>query len=529
MALPAGITTFTLSFGPYTDAQGVVTVEAPATARLFPVDPATGARIKLTHLASGQVIVPSNVRVHVNGETGVATVGPLPHTDQAGLSMVGFAYRVEWDIASSKPSPGDKTFAVPVAKGATADFDLLEVSDTPGILVPVVTGATGPAGVVDDASMAAIAADPESAFAAAQKATFAPGAVPSHLTTTHTGGYDRRLSVYGLKPKHLRRIRAALAAVRTGTGNALIAVAGDSTTYGANATPGTSDYPTLIRKMLDGAGYPSKGEMCIGYNATITSGTVDPRLALTGSWGALSGLFAYAGAAASLTFTSTVAGTAVRIYTYDATPVSVSIDGGAAVQRTPTGTGPLMSVEITGLADTTHTVQVAWVSGVLVLHAIEVYRAASGVRMLNAGCSGQSSEWFANNGDTTWGAIPVINALAPQLVVINLGINDIASPFTVGQVSPFSANIQKIITAVKPTADVALVAHSNCDGRDYSAQFDALYTLADTNDVPLVDVGDAMGSYTEAASLGLMSGDPLHPLPAGYGVIGRVLYNALAL
>jgi hypothetical protein len=141
--IPVGTTTFTLTFGPYTNALG--SNVADMTGKLYPVDQAAGKRTKVVHLASGQVILPHDIPVTVTG--GSASVGPLPHTGQAALTP--FFYRVEWDVASSKPSPGNKTFAVP--SGTTVDYDLVNVAEA----VPEV--------FTSDAAVAALLADTGSA------------------------------------------------------------------------------------------------------------------------------------------------------------------------------------------------------------------------------------------------------------------------------------------------------------------------------------------------------------------------------
>jgi hypothetical protein len=97
------------------------------------------------HLASGQVILPADIPITVTG--GSASVGPLPHTGQS--SMTPFFYRVEWDVASSKPSPGNKTFAV--TSGTTVDYDLLSVPEAV------------PEAFTSDAAIAALLNDPTSA------------------------------------------------------------------------------------------------------------------------------------------------------------------------------------------------------------------------------------------------------------------------------------------------------------------------------------------------------------------------------
>lgn len=141
MALPGDVTTFTLNFGPYTSATGLEALVAKG-GKLFPVDPSTNERINVVHVATGQVIVPEPIAVTI-AEDGTGSVGPIPHTDNAGLSPVGFAYRVEWKIPTGPrhASPGNLTFAVPTTAGATVDFDLLsEAESVPGVSVPVVYG-----------------------------------------------------------------------------------------------------------------------------------------------------------------------------------------------------------------------------------------------------------------------------------------------------------------------------------------------------------------------------------------------------
>ena len=143
--IPVGATTFTLTFGPYTDALGANV--ADFTGKLFPVDQVSGKRVKVVHLSSGQVILPASIPITVTA--GSASVGPLPDTGQA--SMTPFFYRVEWDVPSGPRSfsPGNKTFAAPTVSGSSIDFDLLDTSTTPDVLVaPNVVSVNGQAGTV---------------------------------------------------------------------------------------------------------------------------------------------------------------------------------------------------------------------------------------------------------------------------------------------------------------------------------------------------------------------------------------------
>jgi len=150
-ALPGDLTAATITFGTYADVAG--TIVAALTGRLYPVDPATGRRVRLVNLDTGAVLLPSDVTITITA--GVGSVGPIPHTDNASLSPAGFAYRVDWDVPSSRPSPGDRTFLLPASAGTTVDYDLLSLpDDLPGV-------------DTSDNALAALITDPTSATHAA--------------------------------------------------------------------------------------------------------------------------------------------------------------------------------------------------------------------------------------------------------------------------------------------------------------------------------------------------------------------------
>lgn len=118
----AGVSTFTLSFGPYQDIAGTPLCVG-ARGRLVAVDGA-GRLLTLSHPATGTVLLPEPVPISID-TSGAAVVAGLPFTDSAGLRPVGFLYRVQWDIPVGRPSPPTKTFAVPTSDGATVDYDLI--------------------------------------------------------------------------------------------------------------------------------------------------------------------------------------------------------------------------------------------------------------------------------------------------------------------------------------------------------------------------------------------------------------------
>lgn len=126
LALPGDVSTCTITFGPYTDATG--SIPADLVGKLHAVDPATGRRVRLVNTTNGHVLLPSDVTITITA--GVGSVGPIPHTDNATLAPSGFAYRVEWNVPSSRPSPGNRTVLLPSSAGDTVDYDLLIDADT---------------------------------------------------------------------------------------------------------------------------------------------------------------------------------------------------------------------------------------------------------------------------------------------------------------------------------------------------------------------------------------------------------------
>jgi hypothetical protein len=146
--LPNGVTTFTLT-GDELDATGAAGI--PGTrGTLVPVD-ASGNPVRIVHLATGVEIVPAGVNFTIAAD-GTWTVGPLPYTDQAGLSVVGFQYKVTWNVPPWRASPGDKTFSVPSGTTSPVLYSTVTASPTvPTVLVPAtpsVASVGGNTGVV---------------------------------------------------------------------------------------------------------------------------------------------------------------------------------------------------------------------------------------------------------------------------------------------------------------------------------------------------------------------------------------------
>ena len=167
-----------VSFGPYTDATGDV-VFAGLRGEIRPSR-------RVVETATGVVVVATSVPVLLD-DSGTATVS-LAHTDQAGVDGP-FHYSITWRSRTGDPSPGEKAFALPVAAGATQDFDLLEPSpDVAEVSVPIAASLTQVQEAADAATAAAgsAAASAADAADAAEAASLAEASAASSASLAST-------------------------------------------------------------------------------------------------------------------------------------------------------------------------------------------------------------------------------------------------------------------------------------------------------------------------------------------------------
>lgn len=148
MPLPGGATGWTLTFGAYSD---------PAFVGMKGILRLPVARV---HIATGAVVQQSWT-VTIGGD-GTGSIADLPYTDDAAFTGTGQPFSMQWQALSYKPTPGDKTFTVNQADGATIDFDLL-----PSTVTPVASGTSGMNLANLDSLLAGLVATPGSAVRAA--------------------------------------------------------------------------------------------------------------------------------------------------------------------------------------------------------------------------------------------------------------------------------------------------------------------------------------------------------------------------
>ncbi|QAY16082.1 hydrolase [Arthrobacter phage Elesar] len=351
------------------------------------------------------------------------------------------------------------------------------------------------------------------------------------------GTYDKRLNVYNFKPAQVFRLRTALAKAAAGAALANVGFVGDSTVAGTNGgnAPGTTAWPVLFRNMLPGMGYPSAGSGFVAaYRAASAS---DTRWTYGAGWGGANGnsnKVANSTTTNALVFTSVETGTQTHVYYSNAGgPFTVSVDGGSAVTVTPTGASTMGVLTATGLADTTHTITITRTSGTVEIFGVEIRRTTTGVRIYNAGIAGAKVASLANS---TWDSVAqtVAGGAASQFtadaIFLCCEINDMTGGGgSVVDAATYKTQMQTAINNLKVNgASLVLITANPVQTGDFTAYTKALYDLADTNDLPLIDMQDRWGSYTTANARGMM-GDTVHPSPAGNAEFTRAVLNALGL
>jgi lysophospholipase L1-like esterase len=182
-----------------------------------------------------------------------------------------------------------------------------------------------------------------------------------------------------------------------------------------------------------------------------------------------------------------------------------------------------------GSAATTNAVTITTTSdvGSRRIVGVEAYHSTQRrIRVGNAGVGGSSSIGWANTSNA-WKSVNCIAAYAPDLTIIDLGLNDMPAP----NVAPatFKANMITIINACRLSGDVILMVPpppqiggaSNLTA-GYAALIPTYPELATAQQTGLVDIASRWGSYDALNPLGYYS-DTLHPSRIGYGDMAQAV------
>jgi lysophospholipase L1-like esterase len=341
---------------------------------------------------------------------------------------------------------------------------------------------------------------------------------------------------------------------------------GDSTTAGVGAgSGGSSDVnggrphsvPLQCAARLNALGYKAIAEsLCAannnGFSAAEWTGyrpeiTIAGTIATSSAGPTIGGAGPRLGSGIGITFTTTEPVDVVEFAYPRASgfgTLSLSIDGGAATTYNQNVTpSDYVKQTITGLSTATHSFAFGRTAGT-----------PHGPFFVNAWKSGEHSLQILNAGARNWttadwigagGPAAPLNAIAviaPDLVVIDLGINDWRAAGTT--IAAFKANMQVLITACTNAGaqvilcvphDIASYATAT-DAWNLTAAITAYQQLATTNGCSLVNASHEYfvaglvavdpATYAVMNAAGLMN-DTLHCKAAPYQIEGYAVAGAI--
>lgn len=345
-----------------------------------------------------------------------------------------------------------------------------------------------------------------------------------------------RLTQGGLAKWEKARLLASL-----GQAPARILCIGDSTTAGVYSDSyttaigstnqgGPNSYPSRLAAELTAMGIPASVGMAIpGRPGNDDSRWTGQGAKIYGGAGIGAGYnaslqFAKAGDVGTLT-PGVKADTYVIYYFGDAGTGTLSVQAtGGAASSVNTARNPAAIATVTvkaGTASAANALTISWVSGTSFILGVEFFdsTAPNTIRVLPAGVgSSTSGNW--NSNVNVFGPRGFIRAVAPDLGIISLGINDMNS-------GAFASDVMTNVRAI--AGDVALsgsVLLASAFPHASPSSLDDVNSLYRASEFPYVDLAARYGYQMVAR--GLMTVDQTHPNALGYADAAVAIAYAVA-
>lgn len=405
------------------------------------------------------------------------------------------------------------------------------------------------AGLNNDAGVASFVSDTGSATYGALSSTFGTKAQQDTNTTAIAGKLDAATAAttYGVKDQRdlLLPFYAALGKAKAAAGACDILTITDSIGEGAGVT-GTIEnrWVSQLRDHLRTRnGITSSGRGYVPCQYALTPPDGQP-WALAGGAAVSSNDYYGLGRRVSVltgsgqTATLTVTGsTSIQLVAVGGTgfgTFSWKVDTGSTTNVNCAGLGYTSPTEFTvdvPLPDqSTHTVTVTWVSGLVWLCGAMLYRLdeVNGLRLWEGGHTGAASSYFT---DPSYGWWTSVTRIAPALVIIDLGVND----WSTAPVADTSANLGTIIDNCRAKITnppsillIANYARKTIGGEigTWADRVDAMRSVADDKAVAFLDLNRRMGSAA-TNTLGMFNADQIHPSNSGSQVIAGAVLDYL--
>lgn len=345
----------------------------------------------------------------------------------------------------------------------------------------------------------------------------------------------------------LPKWRTAVAGVKSGQNNGKLLALGDSTTFGTGSNNSNSgnlrpqSYPTQLAAMLSSSGISAFSNSFSGDGASGESTLFNDFRVTRGSWIQNTGNYTLGGSLFVATNNSLGPFQYLPIYPVDTFVVyyPTLVSGGALFSIDINGSGSIAINPNTGVSGVAsqvisaplgiNTINITWTSGTQAFFGtIRAYNSAqSCVDIINAGWPGATSTNLSLN-NSNYAPLPTIGVLAPDLTILNCGINEW---LTGSSVATYTTNTQAIITECRLSGDVIIVtpnptASSTTPVATQQPFINAMYALAISNNIPLVDVWSRLSPQANYTSL-YWTGNALHPNMKGYADISQAIFNII--
>lgn len=352
---------------------------------------------------------------------------------------------------------------------------------------------------------------------------------------------------YNFTGARLTKWRAALAKVQAGTGHAKLACIGDSRTLGATGLTNraTQSWTAQLKSILAARGLPAQCEAMFGCGGTTLSiiAGVDPRITFGTGW-SQGGVACFGGNTisffnavdAAFNFAPLTNTDTADVY-YDISSVggkfTLTVNGGTSLGQTSafnaTASLGKVTVSYTAGANTLNITgnNVPSFGAVNIVGIHQYLSTTPAVQILPMGWTGSKiADWTGMA--TPYGPLGGLSVVAPDLTVIDLTVNDAAAS---SDVATFTANTQLLITAAKAVGDVVLIvgmppASSFANLATYQRFVTAYYALANSNDIPLIDISARWVSQIVSNALGFYV-DNAHGSRTGYADMALAVANAI--
>ena len=345
-------------------------------------------------------------------------------------------------------------------------------------------------------------------------------------------------------PTYFQHLRNCVARVNASTGSTQssecrILFLGDSTTFGYDSPFSGSMTQAFMRRM-NSYGFIASESSFIGDGSATTRSSVNPQVSVTGGWtpgnNTLGGSVLSTAATGTVTLTPQSHADYFRVFFVTCSACGIATvsftTGGSVSVNTYAATNGILEQDYSTAGAFDAGLQISYSSGGAV-NLLGIEAAATGIYnefiIDNAGVPGATSASLLQVFTSGWGLTSMLPVLAPDLIVIDLDLNDGPDAIALGT---YIANMQALITAAKAQSDVLIVTSQHGNGTFADAVVGpyvaAVKTLSLINGVGLLDYWTTAVSYAQQVTNGWNADALVHYNAKGNADIGGAIFNFLA-